>query len=180
MTDGPAAPTDPTDDAHAADPPVTSGGTWDQHRSAVLKGAGAGAVATVAMSAVMLAAQKAGLMGRQPPKRITAALTAGTPSADGPALDALSVVSHLGFGAACGAVFAAAYARSPEPRPHPGAGIAFGLGVWAVSYAGWLPALGILPPPGRDRPGRQATMVSAHIVYGAALAALLRSSPPHR
>jgi len=45
--------------------------------------------------------------------------------------------------------------------------------VWFVSYQGWVPALGLLPPAHRDRPGRPATMLIAHWVYGATLGACL-------
>jgi hypothetical protein len=38
-----------------------------------------------------------------------------------------------------------------------------------VSYEGWVPAAGIMPPAHRDRPSRSATMVVAHAVYGAVL-----------
>ena len=36
------------------------------------------------------------------------------------------------------------------------------------------PALGILPPPEDDRPGRPAVMIAAHIVYGLTLGWLIR------
>ena len=54
---------------------------------------------------------------------------------------------------------------APEPIP----GILFGTLVWAVSYAGWVPAARILPPPQDDDPERVATMIGAHVVYGAVL-----------
>ena len=47
-----------------------------------------------------------------------------------------------------------------------------GEAVYAVSYAGWVPALGALPPADRDRPSRQLVMAAAHLVYGAVLGAL--------
>ena len=57
-------------------------------------------------------------------------------------------------------------------------GVVYGLGVWAVSYKGWIPALGILPPPERDQPGRPVIMVAAHVVYGLVLGALVRAPKP--
>ena len=53
-------------------------------------------------------------------------------------------------------------------------GVLFGLGIYGVSYKGWIPALGILPPPEDDRPGRPAVMIAAHIVYGLTLGWLIR------
>src|SRR5688572_7121377 len=109
---------------------------------ALTRGAGAGAVATAAMSAVMLAAGRAGLMGRQPPEAIVR--QAGTRAAvepHGRLADALAVVAHLAFGAGTGA----AYALLPRSRRPALRGVAVAEAVWAVSYAGWVPALGALP-----------------------------------
>lgn len=117
----------------------------------------------------MLAAGRAGLVGRQPPEAIVrraGALTAVEPR--GRLADALAVVAHLGFGAGTGA----AYALLPPTRRPVLRGVAVGQAVWAVSYAGWVPAMGALPPAHRDRPGRQAVMVAAHALYGAVLGAL--------
>jgi hypothetical protein len=63
-------------------------------------------------------------------------------------------------------LYAAIVPRSTATR-----GVAFALGVWAASYAGWIPALGLLPPPGRDNPRRAWTTATAHVVYGAVLGA---------
>lgn len=136
---------------------------------ALTRGAAAGAVATAAMSALMLAAGRAGLMGRQPPEAIVrqaGALTAGEPR--GRLADALAAVAHLGFGAGTGVAYAL---LPPSGRPVL-RGAAVGELVYAVSYAGWVPALGALPPADRDRPPRQVTMAAAHLVYGAVLGAL--------
>jgi hypothetical protein len=133
------------------------------------RGAAAGTLATAAMSALMLAAGRAGLMGRQPPEAIVrqaGARTAGEPR--GRLADALATVAHLGFGAGTGA----AYALLPPSRRPVLRGVLAGQAVWAVSYAGWVPAFGALPPPSRDRTPRQAAMVAAHVVYGAVLGAL--------
>lgn len=147
-------------------------------------GAAGGAAATVAMSAAMLAAGRLGLMGEYPPERVAhhGLRESGRGPISSEALDGpLGAALHLGFGALLGVGFglaaAPAAARLRERlRAHlapavllPPAGIAFGSAVWLVSYWGWLPSLGILPPPDRDRPGRQASMLAAHWVFGAAL-----------
>ena len=121
------------------------------------------------MSALMLAAGRAGLMGRQPPEAIVrqaGALTVGEPR--GRLADVLAAAAHLGFGAATGAAYAL---LPPSGRPVL-RGLAVGQAVYAVSYAGWVPALGALPPADRDRRPRQAAMAAAHLVYGAVLGAL--------
>lgn len=143
----------------------------------LLSGAADGAAATLAMSGAMLVAQRAGAIGELPPRTIMAfALrrARGLP-ARRREKDALGALSHVAFGAAAGALFEAALGR--RTRAAPLAGAAFGVAVWLVSYAGWVPALGILPPPHRDRPERQVTMLAAHLVYGAVLGALARRRP---
>lgn len=131
----------------------------------------AGAAATVAMSGWMLAGQLTGRHGEQPPKRLVRRISRriGLPARHhGAGTRLMTAVAHLGFGTSCGALYATAVPRSTTPR-----GIEFGLGVWAASYAGWIPALGLLPPPGRDNPRRAWTIATAHVVYGAVLGALM-------
>ena len=144
-------------------------------------GALAGTLATVPMSAVMLAAQRMGLMGKQPPAKITdAALDASHVEPEPPKRRALAVIAHFAFGAAAGALFSAIHRRAPATGRATIGGLAFGSAVWAASYAGWVPALGIMPPPTEDRPGRPASMIVAHWVFGAALGLIvagLRTRP---
>ena len=55
-------------------------------------------------------------------------------------------------------------------------GMLFGGLVWVASYFSWVPALRVMPPPTRDRPARSLTMLAAHLVFGAVLGRLARSS----
>jgi hypothetical protein len=142
-------------------------------------GALTGALATLPMSAVMLVAQRRGAMGSQPPERVTeeALGRAGVDDASEGSQNVAASVAHLAFGAAGGSAFALmrhALGRQGVDLPGPAAvqGSLFGLAVWALSYQGWIPALGILPPADRDRRDRQRSMVAAHLVYGGALGAL--------
>lgn len=142
---------------------------------ALMDGAVGGGLGTVTMSAVMVAAEKAGLMGSHPPELITAAALDATGVRDisEGAQDALSVLTHFGFGMGAGALFGALHRRLRLPI-HPAVhGVIFGTLVWAVSYKGWVPALGIMPPPERDWPGRPVAMLLAHWVYGWTLGALV-------
>jgi hypothetical protein len=126
------------------------------------------------MSLLMLGAKQAGLMGTQPPEKITARLLTrmGWHRRDRETQDALAAVLHFGFGAGAGALFVALRRTLRLPGPGVLQGVAFGSGVWFVSYMGWVPWLRIMPPADRDRPGRPETMLAAHWVYGGVLGAL--------
>ena len=138
-------------------------------------GAVAGILATGLMSAVMLGAKRIGLMGAMPPETITARFLdrLGWHSRSGETQDFLAVVTHVGFGATAGSLFAVIQRRLRPPVPPVVAGMVFATGVWLVSYQGWVPALGIMAPASRDRPGRPQSMLVAHLVFGAVLGALL-------
>ncbi|MEN3308350.1 MAG: putative rane protein [Micromonosporaceae bacterium] len=139
----------------------------DLKRTAI--GAVAGAAATVPMTAWMLGGQALTRHGELAPKRLVrrSARRAGLRARrGGPGTALATTAAHLGFGAACGALYGAVVLRSSPAR-----GAGFGIGVWAASYTGWIPALGLLPPPHRDHPGRALTMLTAHLIYGAGLGA---------
>jgi hypothetical protein len=75
-----------------------------------------------------------------------------------------------------GTVYGLGRGRAPAAlrlAPPAADGAAWGLVVWLVNYAGWLPKLGLMPAPEHDKPGRPAAMIAAHLVYGATLGALL-------
>lgn len=139
----------------------------------LVRGAVAGTLATVPMSAVMLAAGRLGLMGQQPPEAITRqAVASAAGTAPGTLTSsALATLVHLGFGATTGAVYAAGPARL-QAVPAPARGAVFAVGVWAVSYRGWVPRFGALPHAEHDRDDRVVVMVAAHVLFGAALGAL--------
>ena len=138
-------------------------------------GAIGGLTGTATMSAVMLLGEKTGLMPQQPPDDIAgAALDAvGITAPSEKAQDALAVLAHFGFGAVCEAGFGLLHRRLSLSVPAAVQGVLFGGLVWAPSYKGWIPALHILPPPERDKPGRPVTMLLAHAVYGATLGAIV-------
>ncbi|MGI8876821.1 MAG: DUF6789 family protein [Egibacteraceae bacterium] len=145
-----------------------------------ITGGVAGSGATVFMSAFMWAAQRLGVMGEQPPRRITRGTLrrGGVRPSDADTERALSSAAHVGFGATAGALYAVVAPRSLRWWRRLGAGVGYGLTVWAVSYKGLLPAAGLMPDPEHDRAGRPTAMIVAHVVYGAALATLLRRERP--
>ena len=165
-----------------------------------LRGALAGLVATAPMTGVMLGIKQL-LPPIQrfplPPRRITLHLAAagGLLGRLPRPLDMLAtLLLHFGFGATAGAVYAwtAARVRLPWHGPHVrlagrrvrllavARGLAFGLLVWAVSYAGWLPALGILAPAQDVPRGRNLLMIAAHLVWGACAGLLVDALTPRR
>jgi hypothetical protein len=143
--------------------------------SLILRGAAAGALATVPMSLTMLAAKRAGWMGKLPPEKITqSALNAADLPVDRQERKLLSLIAHFGYGVGCGSLFALLLGNRSSSPSAPLLGTAFATLVWAGSYVGWVPALGIMPTATRDRPGRPESMLVSHWVFGAALGALVR------
>jgi uncharacterized membrane protein YagU involved in acid resistance len=114
-----------------------------------------------------------------PPSEITAKVTeeAGLSDYIGePEHRALTLVGHFAYGAVAGAVYAPVANKAPLPPIL--AGIAYGIIVWTVSYLGWLPALGLLPPATEHPTRRNVLMIVAHVVWGAVTGVLLdRLSP---
>jgi uncharacterized membrane protein YagU involved in acid resistance len=136
-------------------------------------GAAAGFTATAPMTAVLAAAREVLPEPEQyplPPRIVTerAARTAGVAHRlDEQEKKAATTAAHFGFGAGAGAVYGA---LAPVLPFHPVVnGVAFGLGVWATSYLGWLPAAGLHPPGIRESAGRNAMNIGAHVVWGAVL-----------
>lgn len=128
------------------------------------------------MSLVMLGARRVGALGEPPPRRLTRRLLSplGLARPRGRALDVAALFAHFTFGGAMGGI----WGLLPGWLKTPGGGRAFGFAVWAVNYAGVLPQLGLMPPVRKGRRGRPTAMIAAHLVFGAALAALERRLSP--
>ena len=148
-----------------------------------LKGAAAGFVATVPMTVVMealRAALPAEQHRRMPPREVvdrTIDKTIET-TGEGAELDrrdrvALTTFAHFAFGAAAGALYAAAVGSR---RASALTGLAYGLAVWAMAYGVGLPSLGLHPAAPRDTKDRNGVLVASHAVWGAALGTLSRTT----
>lgn len=102
-----------------------------------------------------------------PPREITQDVVervgAGPPSVT--ALTTGTIASHLAFGVAAALLFTALGLHRRRPVA---AGAAYGLGVWAISYLGWLPLFGILIPATHHPRRRNALMIAVHLVWGSA------------
>ena len=139
----------------------------------VVNGLIAGLAATVPMSAVVAALHRQLPSHEQqplPPREVTVEM-ARRAGAEG-AVDSESKreastwLSHFGYGAATGTLYGGLAPRIPL-GPVSG-GVLWGLVVWAGSYLGWLPAAGIRPSSEKQPPRREALMIAAHAVFGAA------------
>ena len=84
---------------------------------------------------------------------------------------AMTLAAHFTYGAAVGALYAPLARRVPLPPVVSGA--AYGVAVWAGSYLGWLPAVGLLSPATEHPARRTALMIAAHLVWGSAAGALV-------
>jgi hypothetical protein len=143
-----------------------------------VRGAFAGFAATLPMTAVMFAVQLVlprSSQIRPEPQFITDKLLQRAnlyqeTSERGRKLAALA--NHFAYGAACGA--ACATVAAGRLQSSPSTGLLAGLLVWIGSYAGWLPAAKILPPPPDRLPGRNILLLAAHSIWGLSLHAVLR------
>jgi hypothetical protein len=155
------------------------GSANDSRVNDVVRGAWAGMVATVPMSAWMLVAQQGGFLGQAPPRKIVRRLLGKSRVPWGWRRDhrLTSTLGHFAFGAAAGALFGAVVPRKLGRPTRTLLGSGYGVAIWAAAYAWLLPALDLMPPPRRDRPGRPRAMLLAHVVFGAVLGALARRRP---
>src|SRR5688572_1881537 len=139
----------------------------------IISGAGAGLAATVPMTVAMeLMHRNLPRCERYPlPPRIITERVAGRAGVR-EAMDeeervAATLVSHFGYGTVTGALYGAIADKIDAPPV--AKGVAWGLAVWAGSYLGLLPALGILQPATKHPARRNALMIAAHVIWGASL-----------
>ena len=153
----------------------------------LLRGAVAGCVATAPMTVVMTALHR--LLPRReqyplPPSEIVEQIAHNVgveQHIDPPQHVAVTLLGHFGYGTAVGAGYALVHKFLPFGKI--ANGIAYGLLVWTVSYLGLLPAAGLLKPATEHPARRNALMIAAHVVWGAATAwgfALLQAATARR
>ncbi|WP_141733391.1 DUF6789 family protein [Oligoflexus tunisiensis] len=83
---------------------------------------------------------------------------------------AFTWLSHFGFGTGTGVLYPLV---TPKPEEQSVLkGMLFGLGVWTVSYSGWIPAAGILRFPTKQSRSQVALQIMTHLVWGGVLGAL--------
>ena len=77
---------------------------------------------------------------------------------------------HLAYGGFWGAIYA--LARSSVRTSGLLLGVGHGLAVWAVGFAWLVPKMGLVLPPGRQRPRTTAMVIGVHAAYGTVVALL--------
>ena len=149
----------------------------------IARGAVAGLAGTTAMTAAMLALKKAGMEpGELEPKEVaenveeTIGIRDYLPKR---AFEASWVMLHFGYGSTSGVAYALAQEITRLNRPAL-VGASFGMFLWAVGYCGWLPLLGLYPPPAQVPKRKVVANILAHVTYGTMTAMahrLLRFEP---
>ena len=106
-----------------------------------------------------------------PPRQLTMAMADRvnlTPRLHEPERLSLTLAAHFAYGSMVGALYVPAASGLRVPVPLKGS--LFGLGVWGVSYMGWIPALRLLPSATEWSPRRNALMIVAHFIWGTTIA----------
>lgn len=93
------------------------------------------------------------------------ATTLGKPLSDPRAKQMAGEFVHLAFGALNGALYGAMVEMNPRLRA--GAGLPFGIAVWAFADAAMVPALGLKRSPLDTSMGLHAYSAASHVVFGA-------------
>jgi len=145
----------------------------------ILAGTVAGLAATVPMTAAMIAMHRYLPLHQRyplPPRKVTMRLASALDmrhELNRSERSAATVAAHFGYGGAMGGIFSLLTSQTRRHRVT--AGIGWGLFVWAGSYLGLLPALGLHEPATRHPRERNVLMILAHVVWGATLGALSRA-----
>lgn len=69
----------------------------------------------------------------------------------------------VGYGLTFGSLYAAIQPKGGDALKD---GAILGAACWAAGYAGWLPALGLMPPVWRQRPPQAVAPFVEHLAYG--------------
>jgi uncharacterized membrane protein YagU involved in acid resistance len=153
------------------------------------QGAVAGFGATGPMTVLMDALKQAqGDPEPLPPRQITGRLveeSGAKPFVSRETEHDLTILNHFGFGTTAGALYGPIAEACPLPPVL--AGVSYALGVWAVSYLGWIPAVGLYRSATEEPPNRNVTMLAGHVLWGACLGLAVESmrkgrvsGPAHR
>lgn len=133
----------------------------DENRRRLLQGVAAGTVATILMTALLLAAPA--FVGVRVPEVAARGLDAVKAR---PLWVLVALGLHFGYGGLAGALYAAGARRVTIAS-----GLFYGLGLWGVAVAIYAPLVG-LGFVASHQPALAALVLPAHLLYGGALGAL--------
>jgi hypothetical protein len=80
-----------------------------------------------------------------------------------------AIALALGYGVAFGALYSLVRPRGGPVLTH---GALLGIGTWATSYLGWLPATGLTPPVWKQKPVQVLSSIGSHTLFGVAVVGL--------
>jgi len=147
--------------------------TQDQPGPSWLSGACAGFAGTLPMTIFMLLTQRFLPRGQRydlPPEIITKELAHRAHvrhRMNKTEVLRATMVSHFGYGAAMGTLYGPLAKRIPLPAIIKG--VLFGLFVWAASYLGLLPLIGMSESGHREPGRRNLMMIAAHVIWGSSM-----------
>ena len=107
-----------------------------------------------------------------PPKRAVewAEEQAGEPNALTESQETKAAMgAHFTYGSGAGVVYGL-LREQMGGIPAPLSGMLFGVGLWAVSFEGWMPALGVQEATHEKPPKKWPMPIMGHMVYGATTA----------
>ncbi len=139
----------------------------------MVRGALAGAAGTAVMTLMMRKAAPKMIPDEMrpdefPPKRVVewAEEQAGMPHALTESQEMkVAMGAHFAYGSGSGAVYGLLRSQL-DGLPAPLMGALFGVGLWAVSFEGWMPALGVQEATHEKPPKKWPMPIMAHMVYG--------------
>ncbi len=140
---------------------------------AMVRGALAGAAGTAVMTLMMRKAAPKMIPKEMrpdefPPKKVVewAEEQAGKPHALSESQEMkVAMGAHFAYGSGSGAVYGL-LREQMDGIPAPLMGALFGVGLWAVGFEGWMPALGVQEATHEKPPQKWPMPIMAHIVYG--------------
>lgn len=144
---------------------------------AIQNGIWSGILATDPMTSAMLIMRRempADQKSPLPPSTITNEIIsrAGLQNLPTARKEDLTLISHFGYGAACGLIYALSRSLIPEKEKEVSpllTGAIFCLSVWGFSYMVGNPSTGLRASAQKMPAKRNAMMILAHLVWGASL-----------
>lgn len=135
----------------------------------VIRGMLCGLAGTATMTALIATEKMLGLMREKPAPEI---ISANVEQAIGlrdhlpePLFQLSWLLQHTGYGLTAGVGYALLRRLRRAGNPVL-SGSLYGIGLYLIGYAGWLPLLNLYPPPARNPRRKVAMLLMEHIIFG--------------